>query len=64
MNPFSSKFDAWQAGKCQLTEEEKLGYELLVENYQGLEKVFGKTDFYLMQSVNVRKKATIAVSSS
>lgn len=34
------------------------------ENYQGLEKVFGKTDFYLMQSVNVRKKATIAVSSS
>ena len=29
-----------------------------------LEKVFGKTDFYLMQSVNVRKKATIAVSSS
>ena len=31
MNPFSSKFDAWQAGKCQLTEEEKLGYELFKE---------------------------------
>lgn len=31
MNPFSSKFDAWQAGKCELTEEEKLGYELFKE---------------------------------
>ena len=34
MNPFSSKFDAWQVGKCQLTEEEKLGYELFKEKGQ------------------------------
>lgn len=28
MNPFSSKFDAWQAGGCELTPQEKQGYEL------------------------------------
>lgn len=31
MNPFSSKFDAWQNGKCKLTKQEKKGYELFKE---------------------------------
>lgn len=28
MNPFTSKYDAWKAGQCQLTEQEKKGMEL------------------------------------
>lgn len=31
MNPFSSKYDAWQAGKCELTTQEQQGLELFKE---------------------------------
>lgn len=31
MNPFSSKYDAWEAGKCELTEQEQLGLHLFKE---------------------------------
>ena len=31
MNPFTSKYDAWEAGKCELTAQEQLGLELFKE---------------------------------
>lgn len=31
MNPFTSKYDAWQAGKCELTAQEERGLELFKE---------------------------------
>ncbi len=31
MNPFSSKYDAWQAGECELTDQEQLGLDLFRE---------------------------------
>lgn len=34
VNPFSSRFDHFLAGKCSLTEQEKLGYELFQDQGQ------------------------------
>ena len=44
MNPFSSKFDAWQAGKCQLTEEVYLNENLISE----IERKWLKTSAFLV----------------